>query len=79
MADVFAWTSTEYNSYPPYVNLTGNRLVMRNPPTFGRHSNGEVGMIEGVTVALDLPDEALRALSAVILRTIKAWEECNNG
>ncbi len=50
----FAWTAPSgWNSYPPYVNLTGNRLIIRAPGTSQRC---------GEQVAVDLPDEAIFAL-----------------
>jgi hypothetical protein len=55
----FAWTpgAGAYKHYPPYVNLTGNRLTVRGV----EFQDGEHWQM-GPTVNIDLPDEALTCL-----------------
>lgn len=58
----FAWTATSgYKHYPPYVNLTGNRLAVRGPEVFNNDHYEQ-----GSCVAVDLPNEALAELRAAI-------------
>jgi len=73
----FAWTPGlgSYKAYPPYVNLTGNRLTVRG--TEQRVKTGvDVGGYwkQGETVSIDLPPEVLddlrNALAMNVARTI---------
>jgi hypothetical protein len=59
----FAWTATSgYKCYPPYVNLTGNRLSVRGCETFDDQGHPRTGP----QVAIDLPDEALSGLRTIL-------------
>src|SRR5690349_6179102 len=54
----FAWTATEgYRLYPPYANLTGNRLIARGPERFDGQFHHPGDRIE-----IELPDEAIAEL-----------------
>jgi hypothetical protein len=58
----FAWTATSgYKHFPPYVNLTGNRLAVRGPETF----NGKY-YEHGLYAAVELPPEAIAELRAAL-------------
>lgn len=60
-AVAFAWTATSgYKHYPPYVNLTGNRLAVRGAETTGEDGHPQTGPY----VTVELPDEALAGLRA---------------
>jgi hypothetical protein len=59
----FAWTATEnYKHYPPYVNLTRNRLAVRGLEKVDRNGNPQPG--EYVTV--ELPPDAISDLRAAL-------------
>jgi hypothetical protein len=58
----FAWTATsDYKHYPPYVNLTGNRLAVRGTEEF----KGDY-YEEGPYAEVDLPPEAIVELRAAL-------------
>jgi len=64
----FAWTpgAGAYKHYPPYVNLTGNRLTVRGAEDLsGAHPQ------MGATVSIDLPADQL-ALLAIAAATQRA-------
>jgi hypothetical protein len=58
----FAWTATEgYEHFPPFVNLTGNRIAVRGYESFnGRYYE------HGLYVAVELPQEAIDELRAAL-------------
>ena len=61
----FAWTAThdtaDYESYPPYVNLTGNRLAVRGPEKIGAEYREP-----GDYVIIELPQEAIAGLALAL-------------
>ncbi len=60
---VFAWTATDgYDHYPPYVNITGNRIAVRGDESMGADGY----MVAGTYVAIDLPDEVIAELRAAL-------------
>ena len=59
----FAWTPGQgaYKHYPPFVNLTGNRLTVRGIENLsGPHP------APGETVSVEVPDEQLATLAIAI-------------
>lgn len=56
----FSWTGRSGN-YPPYVNITGNRLTVRECANEGAVS-GRFLIEPGLTVCVDLPGDALISL-----------------
>jgi hypothetical protein len=63
----FAWTPGQgaYKHYPPYVNLTGNRLTVRGSEDLsGDHPQ------MGATVSIDLPPEQLAELGSTAMRAV---------
>jgi hypothetical protein len=75
MSVSFAWTpgAGSYKHYPPYVNLTGNRLTVRGHEKMdGEHP------APGDYVQVDLPPEAMDALREA-LRSRSPLEDNSNG